>query len=579
MRTVYAMDAGWKRKTAEAEEQTYSLPLQTALLQPEEPAELYRVFSVPDGDNIGDFFLILEHLTAAFDVLIDGKFVAHAESLFAPVCIDISAYVVKGQQQTLSLQLQPAAAPDSAFTFGSAKIIGTHKSHFDLTVPGASPLSVQTSFTDEGVTVTVDAALVNPNNYDIVIYRLVDPAGKTVGIRTERPTAPTTVFTLPKPMLWDGVHAAYKYRLEAVLKRDAAVLDVAELSFGIRKAQLDPSGLFRLNGLKIPLGGVALLPAPADSTEMELLHTLDANCVKIFTLYPDEKLLDLCDTLGIIVFFTFSVDTADRETELAGTIKLLQSHPSVCFLCCDTRDLSLLKQFTDTVHKYAPEMLTVGGCDILDEESLSDAVPDLLLLKISETDGSAEVLELETKVTAALKAHPDYRFAVFADAPDALAQTEDAGAAFSVWHEKIWRIFYNKKNVVAYFAGYLTDGDTPDATPGLVCADHDGIKDAFWFYRTQFSADGFVKLCAPEHTSTTRKLIDIKCYTNTPPIRLTVNGKQKKKYKCDAISDSVYVFRNIKLRKRNNTIVISTSAGTDSEVIYRLRRAHGTQTE
>ncbi len=579
MKTVYHLQKEWKREVAGIGCREFELPLRTAEFTPGEETLLSRNFCIPESDDNRKYYLILSRLSGDCRILLDGEAVGTQHSLFAPVCTELTERIVKGKRQTLQLRLTPEADPAGDLTFGDARIVGVSRSHFDRSVPAACPLNVRTVFVKEGVSLIAEAAVADPNNYDIICYRLTDPRGRTVEIRTEKPTAPRTVFSLPVPELWDGAHAAYKYTLEATLKRDAAVLDSTSVTFGVRKTELGSDGFFRLNDLKLPLGGVVLRPAREDPADAEELQALDANCVRISTLSQDERFLNFCDEQGVLVFFDVPPAMVNDEAALAGTLRLLSAHPSVCFVCCDSKDISCLNQFADAVRKYAPDLFTAGGCDLLREDSLADAVPDVLMLDVADAGDSGVFLELENRFAAVLREHPNYRFAVFAQPPECIFDRHSVHAVrpdcsqeyFSMWHEKIWHIFNNKKGVIAYFAGCLADRDEKTQRTGLLTADREGRKDAFWFYRAQFSAEGFVKLCSSERTSVTRKYVDVKCYTNTPPIRITVNGKEKKKLHCDALSESVYVFRDVKLRRKNNTIVITAASGADSEVLFRSK--------
>ena len=581
MNTDYAFTNDWKWEVSELADREFRLPL----LLPEPPRgkdsalTFYRGFTVPESDECSAYYLRLSALSGDCEILIDGRSVARRESLYAPYAVEVTAFIEKGAAQTLTLRVRPAETPDGAFCFGGAALLGRSSSRFDPTVPAAQPLTVKTDFLENCVSVTVRAAIVNPNNYDIVRFRLIDPKGNVAEIRTEKPTAAETTFTLTAPTLWDEPRAPFRYRVEAALQRDAAVLDTAEIGFGIRRIELEKGGIFRLNELKLPLGGVTLQPEWARRADAELLSRLDANCVCLNVLTPDMRLLDVCDEQGVVVFFSLPPAFAENDAEIAGLSALFSQHPGVCFFYCPTPEMPLLKSFTSSVRRHAHDLFTAGDCKLPEEESLADIIPDVLALRISDAGDAKVFFDLENRVQELFDAHPDYRFAVIAEPPECIFDRHSVRAVrpdcsqeyFSMWHEKIWRIFYDKRSVIAFFAGPLTDAGEKSGRTGLVTADGDAKKDAFWFYRAQFSADGFVKLCSSDRTSVTGKYIDVKCYTNTPPITLTVNGKTKKKYRCDALSETVYVFRNVRLRRRNNTVVISAASGTDSEVVFRSK--------
>ena len=77
------------------------------------------------------------------------------------------------------------------------------------------------------------------------------------------------------------------------------------------------------------------------------------------------------------------------------------------------------------------------------------------------------------------------------------------------------------------------------------------------------------KLCAADITTVNEKKIDVKCYTNTPPARLIVDGNAKKVYEGEELYEGVYVFRKVALK--NKVILLTVRAGslTDSaQVTY-----------
>ena len=152
--------------------------------------------------------------------------------------------------------------------------------------------------------------------------------------------------------------------------------------------------------------------------------------------------------------------------------------------------------------------------------------------------------------------YPDAAFALFTSAPDAVSA---AGEAFSeadlgVWHEKLWNVFSRDKSVIGFFAGRLTDARRGAGSAGLVTYNRKYIKEPFWFYQAQFSGAPFVKLCAAELAKVNTKKIDVKCYTNAPPVTLTVDGNEKRSYAGEKIYDGVYVFRKVALKNKVSTL-------------------------
>ncbi len=131
-------------------------------------------------------------------------------------------------------------------------------------------------------------------------------------------------------------------------------------------------------------------------------------------------------------------------------------------------------------------------------------------------------------------------------------------------------MFSTHKNTVCYFTGYLADRAPSAERTGLVLWDRSAKKDAYWFYKAKFSAADFVKLASLPAT-VTKKTVDVKCYTNARSLTLLVNGKTKKRYTPARLSENVYVFENVKLRRKKNVIELKCDAGTDTAEVFRSK--------
>ena len=132
----------------------------------------------------------------------------------------------------------------------------------------------------------------------------------------------------------------------------------------------------------------------------------------------------------------------------------------------------------------------------------------------------------------------------------------------------MWNTFCRQK-IVAYVGGLLTDGKEVNSKRGLINSNREQFYDIFWYYKSQFSVKSFIKICELENYETFDKFIDIKCITNSHNIRLLINGKDKK-YKPEKITDGVYVFRQLKLRKDVNLIEVSAGEECDHIEIIRI---------
>ena len=570
--------SGWKYTEPNGAEDNISLPMDRPAADAAETFALTREIQIPTDEKNVSFYLETACLSGKCTVYVDGERAGSYHSIFTPYLTDLSSLIKKGTTQILRLEIEPVSRPDGRFTFGGARLISTRQSHFALS-NSADPIRVRTVFTKEGVRVLLHAQIENPNNYDVVLFRLCSPEGILLDVKSARPTAADSVFELPAPQLWEGVHAAYKYRAEVILQRDTEIIDLTEVKFGIRRFEPTENGFFMLNGIKLPLNG-AFLHGAGTLEELNSLRALDANLVGLSAVDMKEEALNRCDELGIMVFFRFPDTGDDRDfDELARLTRMLANHPSVAFIAYRTQDPAYGKVFCNTVKENSQYIYTAGDCGILENEALSDAVPDVLFLDYAVSTEKNGFNELQNRFEEVLEAHPNYRFAVFPDAPtcdaglhsDAPAAPDGSQEYFSHWHARVWEIFSKHKNVVCYFTGMLRDGAAEEERTGLITFDGKTQKDAYWFYRTRFSAEDFVKL-ASLPPKVAQKAVKVKCYTNAKKLTLFVNGKNKKKWQATRLSEGVYQFEDIRLKRHGNTIRVSGDTGEDRAEIARVRK-------
>ncbi len=546
------------------------------------PSELCLecTFTPPEDTEQNCFFIELDSLSAKYDIFCNGEKVTSLKSVYTRRRAELTAHIRQNAANEIRLVISPLKRADGRFSFGGARILMTDKTHFELLSDGDSGISVRTLINGLAAHVSVKAEIINPNNYDVAVFTLYDPNGRVIETRTEKPTAAQTDFSQDAPELWDGPHSPAVYTVEAAIQRDSVILDKVSCTFGIRSFEINPDGFFCVNGIKNPLCGITLADFDQIEDDMEAVSELDANCVRFTGLPVDDDILTRCDEAGVLAWIDLPSNGTDSDLdELRAAAKAAAMHPSAAVISTTAKDPAFAKSWCSTVKQYAQYTSPALFSDIFDTEGIIDAVPEILAVTIPADTGLNDFTKYENRLAEIRELHPEFRLAVFAASPECIIDRHSENARrsdcsqefFSAWHERFWNTFCSQKNVIGVFGGYLSDRDNATNRTGLVTLDREEKKDAFWFYRAQFSATGFVRLCSSGQTLVTSKYTDIKCYSNTSAVKLTVNGKENKNCGCEKLSDCVYVFRNIKLKRRNNTVVVTSGSSTDSEVIFRSR--------
>ena len=494
----------------------------------------------------------------------------------------VSAFRVKltdeahaGETFEIRAEVRPRGRSDGNFIFGRVTVVSVSRSHFDLDDCGGPGVYIAADVTDEKAQLRIRTKIANPNNYDVVSFSVETDAGLPVASKTEKPTEADTVIDLPLPELWGGQKDAHLYVLKAALVRDTTVLDNMEIPFGVKTFEIQEDKFFRVNGLKLPLNGVTLSDCSHLKTDKVLLEMLDANAVATDSLPAKADLLNECDRNGTVVWFDlpYTGEEADFD-DLRDFLQQNRNHPSLAFVCCnEAADAAYAARFLAVCRENAPDVFTALRRGIADPSPLPEELPDVIAVAIKGESAADDFTALRGRFEDLKAACPDASFALFASAPDGKRTGENGEETvmsendLCVWHEKLWNVFYRDKSTIGFFAGQLTDAKGGAGSAGLVTYDRRYIREPFWFYKSQFSATAFVKICAADLAKVNVKKPDIKCYTNTPPVTLTVDGNAKRPYKGEELYDGVYLFRKVALKNRVSTVEAAAGDQKDTAKI------------
>ncbi|MBR2411539.1 MAG: hypothetical protein IKB08_07420 [Clostridia bacterium] len=481
--------------------------------------------------------------------------------------VPLSLEVKAGEAYEIRVSVTPKARTDGLFAFAGVRLIITDSSHFNMTENGKG-LSISSVLTEKTAVISVKADIIRPNNYDIVSFTVLNSKGDTVSVKTEKPTKAQTEIEFPMPELWDGQIGPYTYRLNAKLLRDSQCLDELELPFGFRKIDLKNDGFLYLNGFKLPLNGVKFTDCSAVKSDLNNLKTLDANILLSSSLPSKTNLLAETDRMGLLFWYEqpCSGDAEADSEQLKEFLLLYSHHPSLAAVVIDGADREYFSKLSSAVKENAPHISTVLKTGLEKaNELIKDDISTVLVTIPCSTDPEA-FINITGRFSQLIEDCPDKFFAVFPENPDKMNITpEELGE----WHIRLWNSFCKQKGVIAYFGGLLSDGKALNSKRGLTGGDRTSFYDIFWYYKSQFSSKGFIKICELPQYNTLDKFTDIKCITNCSNIRILVNGKPKK-YKAEKITDGMYIFRQLKLKKDMNLIEVSAGDECDSVEIMRI---------
>ena len=431
---------------------------------------------------------------------------------------------------------------------------------------------------------------------------VIDPHGQHVTTQTQSGATVCNKFleisqplAIDRPMLWNGLDNPQRYHFLLELLQQGRVVDTLRVDMGLRYFTVDPDKGFFLNGRSYPLRGVnrhqdrqgmgwAITEHEHDE-DMAIIQEIGANCIRLAHYPHSDYFYSLCDRAGMMVWaeipyigkgtrsVAFDAITMQQLTEL---IRQNYNHESIfCWslfneLGGPDRPHELVDMLNDLAHREDATRMTVAAAnnDGRPENDMTDimayntypgwywADPGTMrwaiewklgkgrAIGISEYGAGASVNQHDQHVSRAPKTDGPWH-------PEEWQATVHEGTyAQIVAHPAVWGSFV--WNMFDFASAGRHEGDTMGINDkGLVTYDRKVRKDAFYFYQANWSKQPMVYITSRRHTHRNEPLTDIKVYSNSPIVSLTVNGQPIAVEKHDL---GIFIAHNVSLRPGDNLI-------------------------
>jgi beta-galactosidase len=495
--------------------------------------------------------------------------------------------------------------------YRSVHLIVTGEEHFGLTDHGSPGVAwLQTSVTDTQAVLDVTAQVCNSTRRTAkltLVARVVDAGGQSVAetrqdlAATKNTVAPYFLrVTVPQPHLWNGRLDPYLYSAVIELRSGEAVVDSVVEPLGLRYYSVDPDKGFFLNGRPYHLHGVdkhqdwygkgwAVSESDLDQ-DIALLKEIGATVVRCAHYQHPDYFYTLCDRAGILVWAEIPQVNEVRETpafenasrsQLLDLIRQNVNHPSIFAWSLfneirgDTDDPHrLLENLNAVAHGEDPTRPTIAATCVEDYPQMN-RIPDLLGWNIypgwyrDTKEDYGRVLDAE-RMTSRSGGFCVSEYGAGANP----AQHEDnpqqpkAGGPWhpEEWqaevHEAAWAAMKQRPFVWGTFVWNMFDfavstrhegGVEGRNDKGLVSYDRQTRKDAFYFYKANWSAEPVLYITSRRFTERTNAVTNVKIYANTGPVELLINGVSLGKV--DSATNGIYRWSNVQLKAGENQVV------------------------
>ncbi len=540
-----------------------------------------KAFSMNELDLLADERIFLELPAAAMkaSVTLNGHELTHHEGGYSLFRTDLTDYLEDENLLHITVsneddeRLYPRRA-DFTFYGGlyrGARLITVPTEHFELTENGTPGIRVlpKVELEQKRATVYVET---RQNAADVTLTL----NGESLTVSSENGIA-RAEFVLEDVHLWDGPADPFLYTISARLESG----DEISARFGCREYHIDPDLGFFLNGRSYPLHGVSrhqdregvgnVLNDEMHREDIDILLSMGANALRLAHYQHDQRVYELCDELGILVWAEIPYITVHspvaRENTLSQYRELIEqnlNHPSI--FCWAMSNEITLEGVTDDLmenhrllnelaHQLDPSRLTAtANLFLLEPDSPLVDLPDITGYNlyygwyVGEKEDNAAWFDEFRRV------HPHKGVALTEYGADALLSlqsplpekgdfTEGYQACYHeymlgllearpyIWGSFVWNLF-------EFAAAEREDaGDPGKNHKGLVSFDRKTKKDAFYIYKAHWSQEPFVHLCGSRYVNRLEEVTEIKVYSNQSTVELWADGQRF------AVQEGRHIFR------------------------------------
>lgn len=289
-----------------------------------------KKIDIPSEDAGRSIFLEVEGAMSYAMVWLNGTLVGGWPYGYNSWQLDLTPYIIYGEENQLAIRLDNPNHSSrwypGAGIYRNVWLIKTHPVHIGQwgTYVTTREISSSSATIDLEVNINNDSKSEAIVTIETDIYELNNTGVKGENIIASFPISEialgaaergkskhTTVLKNPK--LWGPKPSQTPQLYQAVttLKQNNRVIDRFETDFGIRELQFDPDKGVLVNGEVIQLKGVnqhhdlgalgAAFNLRASERQLELLHEMGCNAIRMAHNPPARELLELTDRMGFLV--------------------------------------------------------------------------------------------------------------------------------------------------------------------------------------------------------------------------------------------------------------------------------------
>jgi beta-galactosidase len=429
---------------------------------------------------------------------------------------------------------------------------------------------------------------------------IVDSSITDINIASDTIISINQQLLIQKPILWDGQKDPYMYKAIVRIVSEGFLKDEIQQNFGLRTFNVSVDSGFYLNNRHYPLHGVAMhedrrnkgraISDKDRKEDLDLMYTMGCNYLRLAHYQHSALTYNYCDSTGIVIWTEVpavnkisnsQLFQENIKNQLRELIKQNYNHPSICFwgLCNEIdyqggpNPASLIKELNKIAKELDSTRFTVAAA--MFDERASNWIPDLISWNKYFGWYYGEYTDFAAWADTMKEKHPDSKIGVseYGVGANPFQHQENPTKPVhnsnfhpeeyqNLFHESYWQEMQKRINLwsTSVWVGFdfssagRDEGNNPGVNDkGLVTQDRSITKDAYYFYKANWTMDPFVYITSRRFVNRTDSITEVKAYSNCEKVYLKVNNKSYSYVKSD---NHIYRWENIQLEPGLNNILI-----------------------
>ena len=535
-------------------------------------------------------------------VRVNGTTIGHHVGAFTVFCCEATRQM-KPEVNLLEVEVENIYDPDIPPASGDFTVYGGLHRGVELIETDAVCIDCTTDGAD-GVRLDV-----NPDSGEVVAFVTVD--GGTNEVQR---------FSFPDRELWSPENPRL-YEIEVAIAQGGC-RDAVRKTFGFRKAEFREDG-FYLNGVKRKIRGVNMhsdldgfgwaLPKGQRAKDIAMVKEMGADGLRAAHYPHDDETYAECDRQGLLVWCEypnlgyFTPTEAYRRNAMQGIREMvaqLGAHPSIIAWSVSNEYIAgkkspaewlerLLREFTAEVRRL-DQSRPSAAATFKPLMTAANAIPDVLGFNFYPGWYKQEPDEMPVTIDAALAETRRGMIAVTEYGAGGNADCHESpdvrNAPLGAFHSEEYQAWVHHFNYLGlkddprlwgtfvwcmfdFGADARREGSRFGLNDkGLVAYDHETRKDAFWFYKANWTKEPFLHLVGSRMASTTNSAVTVMAFWNGEgAVSLKVNGENRGSLQPDSVNTAIW--RDVNLRSGDNEIEVS-AGGMSRRAYWRLKGEH-----